>query len=67
MKKNLLRAELAKAGMTQAELAAQMGMLPQTLGRQINTGKMGLERAEEICRLLKIDRSRAVEIFLPGI
>lgn len=67
MKTNLLKAELAKAEMTQTQLAQALGITPQTLNKQINSGKMGIEQAEQISRELRLTKEKAVEIFLPGI
>lgn len=67
MQKNLLRAELAKRGLTQQQLAQMIGLTPQTLSKQINTGKIGLKQAEKISSILNLDKSKTIEIFLPNI
>jgi len=62
MKANLLKAEIARAGMTQTKLAEEIGMSPQTLSKKIVTGKIGLDEAEKIIRVLRI--KDPVAIFL---
>lgn len=62
MKANLLKAEIARAGMTQTKLAEEIGMSPQTLSKKIITGKIGLDEAEKIIRVLRI--KDPVDIFL---
>ena len=62
MKANLLKAEIARAGMTQTKLAEEIGMSPQTLSKKIITGKIGLDEAEKIIRVLRI--KDPVAIFL---
>lgn len=62
MKANLLKAEIARAGMTQTKLAEEIGMSPQTLSKKIITGKIGLDDAEKIIRVLRI--KDPVAIFL---
>ena len=62
MKANLLRAEIARAGMTQGGLAEKIGLSSQTLSKKIISGKFKLEEAEKIIRVLKI--KNPIEIFL---
>lgn len=62
MKANLLKAEIAKADMTQTELAEKIGMSPQTLSKKIKTGKFGLTEVEKIIRVLNL--INPIEIFL---
>ncbi len=64
MKINLLKAEIAKAGMTQSDLAKAIGMSPQVLSVRLKKGLFNLDEAKEIIKVLKIDN--AADIFLPN-
>lgn len=64
MKANELKAELALRGLTQSALAEMIGLSPQTLNKQINSGRMGIETATAIVHAIDLDRDKAVDIFL---
>lgn len=63
MKTNLLKAEIAKAGMTQSELAKSIGMSPQVFSIRLKKGTFKIEEAQEMIKVLKI--KNAADIFLP--
>jgi transcriptional regulator with XRE-family HTH domain len=67
MRSNLLKAELVKRNITQTELARRLGISPQALSNQLRTGKMGVERAEQIIKLIGLSPEQAINIFLPNI
>lgn len=63
MKANLLKAEIAKAEMTQTSLASAIGMSPQTLSKRLKSGKFNLEEAQKIIKILRLENG--ADIFLP--
>lgn len=65
MNKNLLRAALALRGMSQANLADEMGITPITFGRKLRNDTFSLSQVRQIVELLKLDRSEAIAIFFP--
>ena len=62
MKVNLLKAEIARAGMTQSELAKVIGMTAQTFSKRMKKQSFNLEEAEKIIKVLDI--KNAADIFL---
>lgn len=50
-----IKAELKAAGMTYAQLAAQLGLAESSVKRILSRGDMPLSRIDEICRVLKLD------------
>lgn len=50
-----LKAQLKAAGLTYAQLAAELGMAESSIKRMFSRGEMTLARVDEICRVLKID------------
>lgn len=52
--KNKLRARIIEQGMTQAQLAKEIGMSEKTFSLKINSGKFGLDEAEKMIKILKI-------------
>lgn len=57
---NQLRAEIARAGMTQKSVAQSIGMSENTFSKKINSGKFGLDDAEKMIKLLGIQNPNAV-------
>ena len=57
---NLLRAKMAENGMTQEEVAKQIGMTAKTLSLKIKNGKFGLDEADRLIELLKIDKPELI-------
>lgn len=51
---NKLRGKIAEAGMTQKEVAREIGMTAKTFSGKLKTGKFGLDEAEKIIKLLNI-------------
>ena len=60
MNANLLRAELAKNGMTQKELAQAIGMAQSTLYRKIKNNSFGIDDVRLIVSVLHIDNPMAI-------
>lgn len=56
MNANLLRAKIVENGMTQAEVAKKIGMSAKTFSIKMNSGKFGLDEAEKMIKLLKIEK-----------
>lgn len=52
--KNKLRARIIEQGMTQAQLAKEIGISEKTFSLKINSGKFGLDEAEKMIKILKI-------------
>ena len=57
---NLLRAELAKNSMTQADLAREIGLSPQTLSKKLKKGVLGSDEIERILNVLPIEDPMSV-------
>ena len=56
MNANLIRAKIVENGMTQAEVAKKIGMSAKTFSIKMNSGKFGLDEAEKMIKLLKIEK-----------
>lgn len=53
---NLIRAKIAENGMTQKQVAKEIGMSAKTFSIKMNNGKFGLDEADKMISLLKIDK-----------
>jgi len=53
---NLIKAKIIENGMTQAQVAARIGMSPKTFSLKMSSGKFGLDEADQMIKLLKIER-----------
>ncbi len=53
---NLIRAKIVEKGMTQAQVAKEIGMSAKTFSIKMNSGKFGLDEADKMIRLLNIDK-----------
>lgn len=53
---NLLKAKIVEHGMTQQEVAKLIGMSPKTFSIKMNSGKFGLDEADKLIAVLKIDK-----------
>lgn len=53
---NMIRAKIVENGMTQAEVAKEIGMSPKTFSIKMSSGKFGLDEADKMIRLLNIER-----------
>lgn len=51
----LIRAKIVERGMTQKQLAREIGMSEKTFSVKMNTGKFGLDEADKMIRILQID------------
>ena len=60
LNRNLLRAKFTENGMTQEEVAMKIGMSPKTLSLKIKTGKFGLDEADKLIELLKIEEPERI-------
>lgn len=56
MNVNLIRAKIVEKGLTQAEVAKQIGMSPKTFSLKMSSGKFGLDEADKMIRLLSIEK-----------
>jgi len=68
IKVNEIKAALARAEMTQEELAEKLGMNASTLNRKINdaTGaSLTVKEAQDLVAVLKVPRRTAQPIFFP--
>ena len=52
---NLIRAKIVENGMTQEQLAKQIGMCAKTFSMKMSSGKFGLDEAEKMIQILKIE------------
>lgn len=53
---NLIRAKIVERGMTQQQVAEQIGMTKKTFSIKMKNGKFGLDEADRIIEVLKIDK-----------
>ena len=53
---NLIRAKIAENGMTQAQVAKEIGMSAKTFSIKMNSGKFGLDEADKMIKLLNIEK-----------
>lgn len=53
---NLIRAKIVERGMTQRELAEQIGMSGKTFSLKMKSGKFGLDEADRMIEILKIEK-----------
>ena len=53
---NLIRAKIAENGMTQKQVAKEIGMSEKTFSIKMNSGKFGLDEADKMIRLLNIEK-----------
>jgi len=52
---NLIRAKIVENGMTQKQVAQAIGMTAKTFTDKMKTGKFGLDEADKMIELLKIE------------
>ena len=52
---NLIRAKIVENGMTQEQVAKEMGISAKTFSIKMNNGKFGLHEAEKLIKILKIE------------
>lgn len=53
---NLIRAKIAEKGMTQAQVAKEIGVSAKTFSIKMNSGKFGLDEADRMIALLNIEQ-----------
>ena len=53
---NLIRSKIVEKGLTQKQVAALIGMSEKTFSIKMNNGKFGLDEAQKMVDLLKIDK-----------
>ena len=53
---NLIRAKIVENGMNQKQVAEKIGMSEKTFSIKMNNGKFGLDEAQKMIDLLKIDQ-----------
>ena len=53
---NKIRARIVELGMNQQQVAEKIGMSAKTFSIKMNTGKFGLDEAERMIEVLKIDK-----------
>lgn len=60
-----LKAEIKRSGMTQEQLAKEIGMNPSTLNKKINNKRsvLSVDEAQKIVKILKIPKEKLVVIF----
>ena len=58
--RNLLKAEIAKNGLTQKSVAKELGMSEQVFTRRLKKGVFGTDEAEKMIDLLQIDNPAQV-------
>ena len=52
---NLIRGKIVEKGLTQAEVAASIGMSAKTFSLKMNSGKFGLDEVDKMISLLNIE------------
>ena len=53
---NKLRARIVELGMTQKQVAEKIGMSEKTFSVKMNNGKVGLDEADKMIEVLKIEQ-----------
>ena len=53
---NLIRARIVELGMKQAQVAAQMNMSAKTFSIKMKNGKFGLDEADRMIDILKLEQ-----------
>ena len=53
---NKIRARIVELGMTQQQVAEKIGMSAKTFSIKMNNGKFGLDEADRMIKVLKIDQ-----------
>ena len=53
---NKIRARIVEMGMTQQQVAEQIGMSAKTFSIKMNNGKFGLDEATRMIKVLKIEK-----------
>ena len=53
---NMIKAKIVENGLTQAEVARQIGMSAKTFSGKMASGKFGLDEAEKMIALLHIEK-----------
>lgn len=53
---NKIRARIVELGMTQKIVAEKIGMSEKTFSIKMNNGKFGLDEAEKMIKVLKIEK-----------
>lgn len=53
---NKIRARIVELGMTQQQVAEKIGMSAKTFSIKMNNGKFGLDEADRMIEILKIDK-----------
>lgn len=53
---NKIRGRIAELGMTQKQVAEEIGISEKTFSIKMNNGKFGLDEAERIIKVLKIEQ-----------
>lgn len=53
---NKIRGRIAEMGMTQKQVAEEIGMSEKTFSIKMNNGKFGLDEADRIIKVLKIEQ-----------
>lgn len=53
---NKIRARIVEMGMTQKQVAEKIGISEKTFSIKMNNGKFGLDEAEKIIQVLKIEK-----------
>lgn len=60
-----LKAEIKRSGMTQEQLAKEIGMNPSTLNKKINNKQsvLSVDEAQKIAKILEIPQEKLIGIF----
>lgn len=53
---NMIRAKIVERGMTQQQLAAEIGMSAKTFSIKMKNGKFGLDEADKMIKVLQIEK-----------
>ena len=53
---NKIRGRIVEMGMTQKQVAEEIGMSEKTFSIKMNNGKFGLDEADRIIKVLKIEQ-----------
>lgn len=60
LNRNMLRAKIVEKGMTEGQVAKQLGMTPKTFSVKMKTGKFGLDEADMMIHILDIEKPELI-------
>lgn len=60
LNRNMLRGKIVEKGMTEKQVAKEIGMSSKTFSLKMKSGKFGLDEADKIIALLEIEKPEQI-------